>query len=82
MATPAPHEGQHDIPRDNQHGDKTDNSDVEEENGPPRNIPVLYVPDLGNTILSEAIKDGIRIDKSSRKYIIHTLCLKDVVGIE
>ena len=52
MATPAPQRD----PRDNQ---KRNNSDSEDENDPPRDIPLLYVPDLANTILSEAIKDSI-----------------------
>ena len=40
-------------PRDNQ---QRNNSDSEDENDPPRNIPLLYVPDLANTVLSEANK--------------------------
>ena len=92
MATPA----QQQDPTNNQQHDPTDNppqdpvnnqqrdhSDSEDENGPlPRNIPVLYVPDLANTILSEAILDGIQVGNSGRKFIIHTPHLKDIVGIE
>ena len=52
MATPVP---QTDL-RDNQ---QRSNSDSEDENDPPRKIPLLYVPDLANTVLSEAIKDGM-----------------------
>ena len=40
-------------PRGNQ---QINNSDSEDENDPPRNIPLLYVPDLANTVLSEAKK--------------------------
>ena len=49
MATPATQRD----PRDNQ---QRNNSDSEDKNDPPRDIPLLYVPDLANTILSEAIK--------------------------
>ena len=92
MATPAqqqdPMNNEQQDPAENQQQDSVNNdqrnhSESEDENGPPpRNIPVLYVPDLANTILSEAILDGIRVGNSGRKYIIHTPCLKDVVGIE
>ena len=92
MATPAqqqdPMNNKQQDPAENQQQDSVNNdqrnhSESEDENGPPpRNIPVLYVPDLANTILSEAILDGIRIGNSGRKYIIHTPCLKDMVGIE
>ena len=92
MATPAqqqdPMNNEQQDPAENQqrdpgHNDQRNHSESEDENGPPpRNIPVLYVPDLANTILSEAILDGIRVGNSGRKYIIHTPRLKDVVGIE
>ena len=75
MATPAPQRD----PRDNQ---QRNNSDSEDENDPPRDIPLLYVPDLANTILSEAIKDGIQVGNSGTEYIIPTPLLKDIVGIE
>ena len=75
MATPA----QQQDPRNNQH---QDNSDSKDENGPPRDIPILYVPDLANTILSKAIKDGIQAGNSGTEYIIPTPLLKDIVGIE
>ena len=69
--------------RDPGNNDQRNYSESEDENGPPpRNIPILYVPDLANTILSEAILDGIHVGNSGRKYIIHTPHLKDVVGIE
>ena len=61
MATPAP---QRDI-RDNQQEDNG-----EQENGPNRDIPLLYVPDLANSILSEIIKDGIPIGNTGTQYII------------
>ena len=75
MATPAP-QGD---PRDNQ---QRNNSNSEDENDPPRDIPLLYVPDLANTVLSEAIKDSIQVGNSGTEYIIPTPLLKDVVGIE
>ena len=75
MATPVP-QGD---PRDNQ---QRNNSDSEDENDPPRDIPLLYVPDLANTILSEAIKDGIQVGNSGTEYIIPTPLLKDIMGIE
>ena len=75
MATPAPQRD----PRDNQ---QRNSSDSEDENDPPRDIPLLYVPDLANTILSEAIKDGMQVGNSSTEYIIPTPLLKDIVGIE
>ena len=66
MATPAP---QRDI-RDNQ---QEVNHNREEENGPDRDIPLLYVPDLANSILSEIIKDGIPVGNTGTQYIIpHT----------
>ena len=58
------------------------NSDSEDENDPPRNIPLLYVPDLAITVLSEAIKDGMQVGNSGTEYIIPTPLLKDIVGIE
>ena len=54
MATPAPQRD----PRNNQ---QRNNSDSEDKNDPPRDIPLLYVPDLANTVLSEAIKDGMQL---------------------
>ena len=75
MATPATQRD----PRDNQ---QRNNSDSEDENDPPRDIPLLYVPDLANTILSEAIKDGIQVGNSGTEYIIPTPLLKDIVGVE
>ena len=75
MATPAPHRD----PRDHQ---LRNNSDNEDQNDPPRDIPLLYIPDLANTILSEAIKDGVQVGNTSTEYIIPTPLLKDVMGIE
>ena len=75
IPTPAPQRD----PRDNQ---QRNNSDSEDENDPPRNIPLLYVPDLANTVLSEAIKDGMQVGNSGTEYIISTPLLKDIVGIE
>ena len=75
MATPATQRD----PRDNQ---QRNNSDSEDENDPPRDIPLLYVPDLANTILSEAIKDGIQVGNSGTEYIIPTPLLKNIVGVE
>ena len=66
-------------PRDNQ---QRNNSDSEDENDPPRNISLMYIPDLANTVLSEAIKDGMQVGISSTEYIIPTPLLKDIVGIE
>ena len=92
MATPAQQQDltnnqQHDpmdnLPQDPVNNQQRDQPDSKDENGPPpRNIPVLYVPDLANTILSEAILDGIQVGNSGRKFIIHTPRLKDIVGIE
>ena len=45
-------------------------------------FPLLYVPDLANTVLSEAIKDGMQVGNSGTEYIIPTPLLKDIVGIE
>ena len=75
MATPAPQRD----PRDNQ---QRNNSDSEDENDPSRDIPLLYVPDLANTVLSEAIKDGMQVGNAGTEYIIPTPLLKDIVGIE
>ena len=75
MATPAPQRD----PRDNQ---QRNNSDSEDENDQSRDIPLLYVPDLANTMLSEAIKDDIQVGNSGTEYIILTPLLKDIVGIE
>ena len=75
MATPATQRD----PRDNQ---QRNNSDSEDENDPPRDIPLLYIPDLANTILSEAIKDGIQVGNPGTEYIIPTPLLKDIVGVE
>ena len=75
MATPAP-QGD---PRDNQ---QRNNSDSEDKNDPPRDIPLLSVPDLANTVLSETIKNGIQVGNSGTEYIIPTPLLKDIVGIE
>ena len=75
MATPA---AQRD-PRDNQ---QRNNSDSEDENDPPRDIPLLYVPYLANTILSEAIKDSIQVGNSGTEYIIPTPLLKDIMGTD
>ena len=75
MATPAPQRD----PRDNQ---QRNDSDSEDENDPPRDIPLLYVPDLANTVLSEAIKDGMQVGNSGTEYIIPTPLLKDIMGIE
>ena len=75
MATPA-------TQRDPRHHQQRNNSDSEDENDPPRNIPLLYVPDLANTILSDAIKDGIQVGNSGTEYIIPTPLLKDIVGVE
>ena len=75
MAIPAPQRD----PRDNQ---QRNNSDSEDENDPPRDIPLMYVPDLANTILSEAIKDGIQVGNTGTEYIIPTPLLKDIMGIE
>ena len=58
------------------------NSDSEDKNDPPRNIPLLYVPDLANTVLSEAIKDGMQVGNSGTEYIIPTPLLEDIVGID
>ena len=75
MATPAPQTD----PRDNQ---QRNNSDSEDENDLPRDIPLLYVPDLANTVLSEAIKDRMQVGNSGTEYIISTPLLKDIMGIE
>ena len=75
MATPVPQRD----PRDNQ---QRNNSNSEDKNDPPKDIPLLYVPDLANTVLSEAIKDGMQVGNSGTKYIIPTPLLKDIVGIE
>ena len=74
MATPAQRD-----PRDNQ---LRNNSDSEDENDLPRDIPLLYVPDLANTVLSEAIKDGVQVGNTGTEYIIPTPLLKDIEGIE
>ena len=75
MATPVPQID----PRDNQ---QRSNSDSEDENDPPRDIPLLYVPDLANIVLSEAIKDGMQVGNYGIEYIIPTPLLKDIMGIE
>ena len=75
MATPAPQGA----PRDNQ---QRNNSDSEDKNDPLRDIPLLYILDLANTVLSEAIKDGIQVGNSGTEYIIPTPLLKDILGIE
>ena len=75
MVTPAPQRD----PRNNQ---QRNNSDSEDENDPPTDIPLLYLPDLANTVLSEAIKDGMQVGNSGTEYIIPTPLLKDIMGIE
>ena len=75
MDTPAPQKD----PRNNQ---QRNNSDSENENDQPRDIPLLYVPDLANTVLSEAIKDGVQAGNTGTEYIIPTPLLKDVIGID
>ena len=75
MATPAPQRD----PRDNQ---QRNNSDSEDENDPPRDILLLYVPDQTNTILSQAIKDSIQVGNSGTEYIIPTPLLEDIMGVE
>ena len=78
-------EGQHGYPsttersKDNQ---QRNNSDSEDENDPPRDIPLLYIPDLTNTVLSEGIKDGIQVGNSGTEYIIPTPLLRDIISIE
>ena len=74
MATPAQRD-----PRNNQ---QRNNSDSKYENDQPRDIPLLYVPDLANTVLSEAIKDGVQVGNTGTEYIIPTPLLKDVIGID
>ena len=66
-------------PRDNQ---QRNNSDSEDENDLSKNIPLLYVPDLANTVLSEAIKVGMQVGNSGTEYIIPTPLLEDIVGID
>ena len=75
MATPVPQRD----PRDNQ---QRNNSDSEDENDPPRDIPLLYVPDLANTVLSEAIKDSMQVGSSGTVNIISTPLLKDIEARE
>ena len=75
MATAAPQ-------RDSRDNQQRNNSESENENDPPRDIPLLYVPDLANTVLSKAIKDGMQVGNSGTEYIISTPLLKDIVGIE
>ena len=74
MATPAQKD-----PRNNQ---QRNNSDSEDENDQPRDIPLLYVPDLANTVLSKAIKDGVQVGNTGTEYIIPTPLLKNVIGID
>ena len=64
------------------HRDPKDNSNSENENDQSRNIPLLYVPDLANTVLSEAIKDGVQVGNTGTEYIIPTPLLKEVIGID
>ena len=70
MATPAPQR------------DPRNNSDSKDKNNPPRDIPLLYVPGLAYTVLSEAIKNGIQVGNSGTEYIIPTPLLKDIVSME
>ena len=60
MATPAEQQD-----TGNEQQNNTNNGD---KNGPPPNIPVLYVPDLLNTVLSEAIKDGMQVGNTGTQY--------------
>ena len=55
---------------------------IEDRDGPNINIPILYIPDLHNSILSEAIRDGMRVGTTNNQYIIHTPLLKDHIGID
>ena len=60
MATPA------------QQRDPRNNSNSKDKNDPPRDIPLLYVPDLANTVLSEAIKEGMQVGNSgTEKSFLH-----------
>ena len=69
MATPAPQKDT----RDNQ---QEGNHNGGKENGPNRDIPLLYVPDLANSILSELIKDGMQVGNTGTQYIIPTPLLE------
>ena len=64
------------------HRDPKDNFNNENNNEQSRNIPLLYVPDLANTILSEAIKDGMQVGNTGTEYIIPTPLLKEVIGMD
>ena len=64
------------------HRDPKDNSNSENENDQSRNIPLLYIPDLANTVLSKAIKDGVQVGNTGTEYIIPTPLLKEVIGID
>ena len=68
-------------PEDNNDQQRT--SDVEEEEEPQRiNIPYLYIPDLANTILSEAIKDSMMLGTNDTEYLILTPKLNEHIGVE
>ena len=55
---------------------------VRDENDPQGTFPAVHTLDLTNTVLSEAIKDGMQVGNSGTEYIIPTPLLKDIVGIE
>ena len=60
-------------PQPEDSNDQQRTSDVEEEEEPHWiNILYLYVPDLANTILSEAIKDGMMLGTNGTEYLILT----------
>ena len=68
-------------PEDNNDQQRT--SDMAEEEVSHRgDIPHTYIPDLANTILSEAIRDGMMLGTDGKEYLILTPKLKEHIGLE
>ena len=65
------------------HPDQQGTSDVEEEEATHGDtIPHLYVPDLANTILSEAIKDGMILGTTGKRIHDPYPKLKEHIGVK
>ena len=64
-------------PRDTRDSDEEEFSEAEEGNT--RN---LYVPDLNNTPLQRAIRDGMALDNAKTVYKIRCPGLKEYIGMD
>ena len=65
------------VPRDTRDSDGKEYSEAEE-----MNTPELYVPDLDNTPLETAIRNGMALNDSKTIYRIHCPKLKRYIGMD